>query len=171
MTRLVLCTIRIICLICHRHRRVQACCVSVMFVSCPAARFHATSRTVCICVYAYMTRYVCGSAGTSRQRGTSTHYMHAAARALHSQGSAALSVFYALYACGSAGTSTLSPSRQRGTFSLSRTTCMRQRALHSSTLKAARRHLGMSVCRRRWSAGLHARWSLLESVRVCWSLR
>ena len=48
-----------------------------MFVSCPAARFHATSRTMCIYVYAYMyaicTRYACGSAGTftlslSRQR-------------------------------------------------------------------------------------------------------
>ena len=82
-----------------------------MFVSCPAARFHATSRTMCIYVYlcvsmciyvyAYMyaicTRCVCGSAGTctlslSRQRGTSTHCMHAAARALslfHSRGSAA----------------------------------------------------------------------------------
>ena len=34
------------------------------------------------------------------------------------------------------------------------------RALHSSTLKAARRHLGMSVCRRRRSAGL-------QRVRVC----
>ena len=107
-----------------------------MFVSCPAARFHATSRTKCIYVYAYMhaicTRYVCGSAGTSlsrqralprtvcmRQRGhfqSFTHYMHAAARAL--------SLF------------------------------------HSSTLKAARRHLGMSVCRRRRSAGLQ-RVSLL----------
>ena len=83
-----------------------------MFVSCPAARFHATSRTMCVYVYAYMyaicTRYACGSAGTSllRKRGTSTHcmhaaarhfqyfthYMHAAARALsvfHFQGSAA----------------------------------------------------------------------------------
>ena len=41
---------------------------------------------MCIYVYAYMyaicTRYACGSAGTSRQRGTSTHYMHAAAWAL-----------------------------------------------------------------------------------------
>ena len=50
--------------------------------------------------------------------------------------------------------------RQHGTFSLSRTTCMRQCALHSSTLEAARRHLGMSVCRRRRSAGL-------QRVRVC----
>ena len=135
-----------------------------MFVSCPAARFHATSHTMCIYVYAYMYAICMRQRGnfTLKAAGTSTHCMHAAARALHSQGSAALSVFYALYACGSAGTSTLSPSRQRGTFSLSRTTCMRQRALHSSTLKAARRHLGMSVCRRRRSAGLHARWSLLE---------
>ena len=57
---------------------------------------------------------------------------------------------------------TLPLSRQRGTFSLSRTACMRQRGhFHSSTLKAARRHLGMSVCRRRRSAGL-------QRVRVCW---
>ena len=56
---------------------------------------------------------------------------------------------------------TLPLSRQRGTFSLSRTACMRQRGhFHSSTLKAARRHLGMSVCRRRRSAGL-------QRVRVC----
>jgi len=33
---------------------VQASYVSVMFVSCPAARFHVTSRTMCIYVYAYM---------------------------------------------------------------------------------------------------------------------
>ena len=73
--------------------------------------------------------------------------MYAAARALHSQGSGH---FHALYACGSAGT-----------FSLSRTTCMRQRGhFQSFTLKAARRHLGMSVCRRRRSAGLQ-RVSLL----------
>ena len=54
---------------------------------------------------------------TLKAAGTSTHCMHAAARALslfHSQGSAALSVFHALYACGSAGTCTLSLSRQRG---------------------------------------------------------
>ena len=51
---------------------------------------------------------------TLKAAGTSTHCMHAAARALHSQGSAALSVFHALYACGSAGTFTLSLSRQRG---------------------------------------------------------
>jgi len=73
--------------------------------------------------------------------------MYAAARALHSQGSGH---FHALYACGSAGT-----------FSLSRTTCMRQRGhFQSFTLKAARRHLGMSVCRQRRSAGLQ-RVSLL----------
>ena len=81
-----------------------------MFVSCPAARFHATSRTMCIYVYpcvclhvrdmyAICARYACGSAGTSL---------------FHSQGSAALSVFHALHACGSAGTFTLPLSRQRG---------------------------------------------------------
>ena len=74
-----------------------------MFVSCPAARFHATSRTMCIYVYPCVCLHV--------------RDMHAAARALslfHSQGSAALSVFHALHACGSAGTFTLPLSRQRG---------------------------------------------------------
>ena len=130
---------------------------------------------MCIYVYAYMYAICMRQRGnfTLKAAGTSTHCMHAAARALHSQGSAALSVFHALYACGSAGTSTLSPSRQRGTFSLSRTTCMRQCALHSSTLEAARRHLGMSVCRRRRSVGLQRVefvWFAFESVvRVLWS--
>jgi hypothetical protein len=108
-----------------------------MFVSCPAARFHALCVSMCMPT---CTRYVCGSAGTSlsrqralprtvcmRQRGhftlkaarhfqSFTHYMHAAARALplfHPQGSAALSVFHALHACGSAHF-TLPLSRQRG---------------------------------------------------------
>ena len=104
----------------------------------------AISRTMCIYVYAYMyaicTRYVCGSAGTSRQRGTSTHYMHAAARPFH-----------ALCACGSAA--------------LSRTICMRQRGhFHSFTLKAARRHLGMSAA----TVCLTAR--AFEFVGVCSSL-
>jgi hypothetical protein len=98
-----------------------------MFVSCPAARFHALCVSMCMPT---CTRYVCGSAGTSlsRQRGTSTHCMYAVA------------------------------------WALSRTAFMRQRGhFHSSTLKAARRHLGMSVCRRRRSAGL-------QRVGVCWSL-
>ena len=130
-----------------------------MFVSCPAARFHALSVPMCMPT---CTRYVCGSAGTftlslsrqralprtvcmrqrghftlplSRQRGhfqSFTHYMHAAARAL--------SLF------------------------------------HSSTLKAARRHLGMSVCRRRRSAGLQRvefvgllGFAFESVVRVLWS--
>ena len=109
-----------------------------MFVSCPAARFHATSRTTCIYVYAYMDAicmrqrghfqaarhfhalHACGSAALSRtmcmrQRG---HF-----HALYVCGSvgtfthymhAAARHFHALYACGSAGTFTLSLSRQRG---------------------------------------------------------
>ena len=93
-----------------------------MFVSCPAARFHATSRTMCIYVYAYMYAICMRQRGhfhsfTLKAAGTSTHCMHAAARALplfHPQGSAALSVFHALHACGSAGAFTLSLSRQRG---------------------------------------------------------
>ena len=61
----------------------------------------------------------------------------------------------ARYACVSAGTSLFHSQGSAGTFSLSRTTCMRQRGhFQSFTLKAARRHLGMSVCRRRRSAGL-----------------
>ena len=81
-----------------------------MFVSCPAARFHATSRTMCIYVYLCVclhvrdmyaaARALPGSAalpGTTCMRlrehfQSFTHYMHAAARALslfHSQGSAA----------------------------------------------------------------------------------
>jgi len=141
VTRLVLCTICIICLICHRHRRVQACYVSVILVSCPAARFHAPCVSMCMPI---CTRYVCGSAGTSlsRQRGTSTHCMHTAAWALprtvcmRQRGH-----FHALNACGSADT---------------------------FTLKAARRHLGMSAatglpdCTR-----VRACWSLFEFVGVC----
>ena len=107
---------------------MQACYVSVMFVSCPAARFHATSLTMCIYVYA-------GYAICMRQRG---HFQ--AARHFH-----------ALHPCGSAA--------------LSRTICMRQRGhFHSFTLKAARRHLGMSattVCRT---------VRAFEFVRVCSSL-
>ena len=91
-------------------------------------QLHAAALCVSMCMPTW-TRYVCGSAGTSRQRGTSTHYMHAAARHFH-----------ALYACGSAGTFTLSLSRQRG---------------------------GTWACRRRRSAGLHARSSLFEFVGVC----
>ena len=96
-----------------------------MFVSCPAARFHATSRTMCIYVYLCVCLHVRDMyAICMRQRG---HFQ--AAR--H---------FQALHACGSVST-----------FSPSRTTCMRQRGrFHSFTLKAARRHLGMSaatVCR------------------------
>lgn len=94
-----------------------------MFVSCPAARFHALCVSMCMPT---CTRYV--------------RDVYAAARALalfHSQGSAALP----------------------------RTVCMRQRGhFHSSTLEAARRHLGMSVFRRRRSAGL-------QRVRVCWGSR
>ena len=67
VTRLVLCTI---CIICPRHRRVQAVlCVCVMSGS-------AISRTMCIYVYDYMYAIF------MRQRGTFTHYMHATARAL-----------------------------------------------------------------------------------------
>ena len=91
-------------------------------------QLHAAALRVSMCMPTW-TRYVCGSAGTSRQRGTSTHYIHAAARHFH-----------ALYACGSAGTFTLSLSRQRG---------------------------GTWACRRRRSAGLHARSSLFEFVGVC----
>ena len=114
-----------------------------MFVSCPAARFHATSRTMCIYVYAYMYAICMRQRGhfTLKAAGTSTHCMHAAARALHS--------------------STLKAARHFQSF----THCMHAAAralslFHSSTLKAARRHLGMSVCRRRRSAGLQ-RVSLL----------
>ena len=98
---------------------------------------------------------------------TCTRYvrdMYAAARALHSQGSG----HFTLEAAGTFtddGMVTLSLSRQRGTFSLSRTKCMRQRGhFHSFTLKAARRHLGMSattVCRTARA---------FEFVRVCSSL-
>ena len=55
-----------------------------MFVSFPAARFHALCVSMCMPT---CTRYVCGSAGTftlllSRQRGTSTHCTYAVAWAL-----------------------------------------------------------------------------------------
>ena len=100
-------------------------------------QLHALRVSMCMPTW---TRYVCGSAGTSRQRGTSTHYIHAAARHFH-----------ALCACGSAA--------------LSRTICMRQRGhFHSFTLKAARRHLGMSAA----TVCLTAR--ALEFVGVCSSL-
>jgi len=103
--------------------------------------------------------------------------MYAAARALHSQGSGH---FHALYACGSAGT-----------FSLSRTTCMRQRGhftleaagtslFHSQGSAAAPGHVCMSaatVCRTaaRWSLfGLRSsRWSVScgpAALRVCFVL-
>ena len=63
---------------------------------------------MCIYVYAYMYAICMRQRGnfTLKAAGTSTHCMHAAARAL--------SVFHALHACGSAGTFSLSLSRQRG---------------------------------------------------------
>ena len=110
-----------------------------MFVSCPAARFHATSRTMCIYVYLCVCLHVRDMyAICMRQRG---HFQ--AAR--H---------FQALHACGSVST-----------FSPSRTTCMRQRGrFHSFTLKAARRHLGMSA------ATVCQTARALEFVGVCSSL-
>jgi hypothetical protein len=131
-----------------------------MFVSCPAARFHATSRTVCICVYAYMTRYVCGSAGTSRQRGTSTHYMHAAARHFH-----------ALCACGSAGTFT--HCMYAAAWALSRTMCMRQRGTFTHYMHAAARALSLFHSQGSAAAPGHVGDDGLPDctrVRVCSSL-
>jgi len=84
-----------------------------MFVSCPAARFHATSRTMCIYVYLCVCLHVRDMyAICMRQRGhfQAARHFHA----LHACGSTALSVFHALHACGSAGTFTLPLSRQRG---------------------------------------------------------
>ena len=131
MTRLVLCSIRIICLICLIcHNRSIG--TKVMFVSCLCrVRQRDFTQLHALCVSMCMP--TC-----------------------------------ARYACGSAGTFTLSLSRPRA---LPRTTCMRQRGrFHSSTLKAARRHLGMSVCRRRRSAGLQRVEFVGVRVRVGRSL-
>ena len=115
-------------------------------------QLHAAALRVSMCMPTW-TRYVCGSAGTSRQRGTSTHYMHAAARHFH-----------ALCACGSAGTFT--HCMYAAAWALSRTVCMRQRGTFTHYMHAAARALslfhsqgsaaapGHSVCRRRRSAGL-----------------
>ena len=116
-----------------------------MFVSCPAARFHATSRTKCIYVYlcvclhvrdmyAICARYACGSAGTSL---------------FHSQGSAALSVFHALHACGSAGTFTLSLSRQRG----GTWACRRRRVCRTAARSSLLGFALESVVHVLWSCG------------------
>ena len=132
-----------------------------MFVSCPAARFHATSRrgTTCIYVYAYMDA-IC-----MRQRG---HFQ--AARHFH-----------ALHACGSAALSRTMCMRQRGHFhcmyaaawALSRTMCMRQRGTFTHYMHAAARALSLFHSQGSAAAPGHVGGDGLPDctrVRVCWSL-
>jgi len=143
---------------------VQACYVSVMFVSCPAARFHATSRTMCIYVYLCVCLHVRDMyAIWMRQRGHFT--LKAAGTSLSRQRALSRTIcmrqrghFHALYVCGSVGTFThcmyAAYEYERGD------TCMSA---------ATPGHVGGDG-----SAGLHARSSLLgfafESVvRVLWS--
>jgi len=120
-------------------------------------QLHALRVSMCMPTW---TRYVCGSAGTSRQRGTSTHYMHAAARHFH-----------ALCACGSAGTFT--HCMYAAAWALSRTICMRQRGTFTHYMHAASRALSLFHSQGSAAAPGHVGDDGLPDctrVRVCWSL-
>ena len=120
-------------------------------------QLHALSVSMCMPT---CTRYVCGSAGTSRQRGTSTHYMHAAARHFH-----------ALCACGSAGTFT--HCMYAAAWALSRTVCMRQRGTFTHYMHAAARALSLFHSQGSAAAPGHVGDDGLPDctrVRVCSSL-